>query len=284
MWSELRRARHFRRFLLIWLALSAVATPLVAVLLDPDLPPGTAADDAQGQQVDNAVLTAIGTPTVLFVLVLLAYVLVAFRQRGAELQDGPRVYGHRGAEIAFVTHAVVIVTALFAYGTWRLLEPGAAGGGQGPSPLSPLHAADGESALPVQVIGQQWQFTYRYPTYDGLQTPHLVLPAGRTVELHVTSLDVIHSFWAYQLAVKADAVPGVDNVAYVTPRDTGTFEVRCAELCGIWHGYMFDTGRVVDEGEFTAWIREQQRFFAPVKRYLPPYSETYFPDPQRRGG
>jgi cytochrome c oxidase subunit 2 len=284
MWSELRRSYHFRRFLLIWLGLSAVAVPLVAVLLDPELPPGTEADDAAGQQVDNTALTAIGTPTVLFVLVLLAYVLVNFRQRGPELEDGPRVYGHRGAQIAFITHAVVIVTALFAYGTWRLLEPSAAGGGQGPDPLSPASLASGERAMPVQVIGQQWQFTYRYPTYGGLQTPHLVLPVGRTVELHITSLDVIHSFWAYQLGVKADANPGVDNIAYVTPDDTGTFDVRCAELCGIWHGYMFDTGRVVSQREFEAWIREQRQFFAPVERYLPPYSETYNPAPTRRGG
>jgi cytochrome c oxidase subunit 2 len=180
--------------------------------------------------------------------------------------------------------STAIVASLFAFGTWRLLEAGAAGGGQGPSPLSPLKASGGESLLPVQVIGQQWQFTYRYPTYDGLQTPHLVLPVGRPVELHVTSLDVVHSFWAYELGVKADANPGVDNVAYVMPKRTGTFEVRCAELCGIWHGYMFDTGRVVDERAFEAWIREQQRLFAPVQRYLPPYSRTYLPDPQGRAG
>jgi cytochrome c oxidase subunit II len=84
--------------------------------------------------------------------------------------------------------------------------------------------------------------------------------------------------------VKADANPGVDNVAYVTPTDTGEFDIRCAELCGIWHGYMFDQGRVVEEQEFTAWIQEQQRYFAPVKRYLPPYRETYFPPPARRAG
>jgi cytochrome c oxidase subunit 2 len=284
MWSELRRSGHFRRFLAIWLSLSVVGILLVVFAFEGDLPPGTDADDASGQQVDNTVLTAIGVPTVFFVLGLLVYSLINFRQRGKELEDGPRIHGNRNAQIAFVTHAVVVVAALFAYGTWRLLEPGAAGGGQGPTPLSPASAVEGKPTLPVQVIGQQWQFTYRYPTYDGLQTPHLVLPVNRQIELHVTSLDVIHSFWAYQLAVKADANPGVDNVAYVTPKDTGEFEVRCAELCGIWHGYMFDKGRVVSEREFTRWIRQQQRFFAPVQRYLPPYSETYDPAPTRRGG
>ena len=59
----------------------------------------------------------------------------------------------------------------------------------------------------------------------------------------MTSLDVIHSFWAYQLGVKADANPGVNNVAYTKPMHTGTVTVRCAELCGLWHGAMFDYGQ-----------------------------------------
>ena len=84
--------------------------------------------------------------------------------------------------------------------------------------------------------------TYRWPAYGGVETPTLELPAHTTIEFHVTSLDVIHSFWAYQLGVKADANPGVDNVAYVTTKSPMTFEVHCAELCGVWHGYMYDTG------------------------------------------
>ena len=78
--------------------------------------------------------------------------------------------------------------------------------------------------MDVQVIGQQWEFTYRYPTYGGLETPHLVLPANTLIRLHVTSLDAIHSFWAYQLGVKADANPGVDNVVYVA--DEGAADLR----------------------------------------------------------
>ena len=98
------------------------------------------------------------------------------------------------------------------------------------------------------MIAQQWQFTYRYPQYGGVETFSLVLPVGRTVEFHVTSLDVIHSFWAYQLGVKADAVPGADNIAFTTPKKVGLFEVRCAELCGLWHGYMYAHGHVVSPG------------------------------------
>lgn len=280
----MRLSADFRRFLIIWLGASAIATPLVAIFLGPHLPPGNEADAASGQRVDFTVSTSVATPVLLLILVFLGYVLIAFRQTGETIEEGPRVYGHRGAQVTWIVGSVVIVAGLFGFGTWRLLAPGAAGSGQGPSPLSPLHAARGQSVLPVQVIGQQWQFSYRYPTYGGVETPKLVLPAGRTVEFHVTSLDVVHSFWAYGLGVKADANPGVDNVAYVIPKHQGTFSIRCAELCGIWHGFMFDTGRVVTPTAFVNWISTQRRIFAPVQHDLPPYSRTYAPAPLRRAG
>jgi cytochrome c oxidase subunit 2 len=138
--------------------------------------------------------------------------------------------------------------------------------------------------MDVQVIAQQWEFTYRYPSYGGVEVPHLVLPANTLIRLHVTSLDAIHSFWAYQLGVKADANPGVDNVAYVQTKGPMTFDIHCAELCGLWHGYMFDTGQVVDSSRFASWIKQQQTYFAPVAKYLPKYSTIYLPDPQRRAG
>ena len=99
--------------------------------------------------------------------------------------------------------------------------------------------------LQVQVIGQQWKFTYRYPQYGGFETTDLVLPANQWVQFNVTSIDVIHSFWAYQLGVKADANPGVNNVAFTKIDHTGTIIVRCAELCGLWHGAMFDYGQAM---------------------------------------
>ena len=91
----------------------------------------------------------------------------------------------------------------------------------------------------MQVIAQQWEFTYRYPTFGGIETAQLELPVDRQIEFHVTSLDVIHSFWAPKLGVKADANPGVDNIAYTEPTKEQDFEVHCSELCGLWHGYMF---------------------------------------------
>jgi cytochrome c oxidase subunit II len=270
---------HARRFVLLWLIASAIATPLVILLLGPALPPGKATEQASGQVTDNTVLIGMSTPVLLLVVLYLLYAVVYFRQpRGAAL-EGPSVRGDARVQTTWLVVTITLVVALAAYGTERLYADNGAGSGSGPSPLT----KPGGPKLPVQVIAQQWYFTYRYPTYGGVETPHLVLPVGQTVELHVTSIDVIHSFWALQLGVKADANPQVDNIAYVKPTKVGSFEVRCAELCGIWHGEMFDRGEVMTREGFEAWIHQQQVNFAPATKVLPPYSRTYLPEPKRRG-
>lgn len=277
MWS---RRSHGERIAILTVVATVIALPLVIWVLGPNMPPGHRSDAARGQVRDNTVLLVVMTPFTAFILVYLVYALFAFRAKpGEELRDGSPLRGNMRAQIAWLAATTAAVLFLAVFGTVELLS-GASGGGQGPTPLVKPKG----TALPVQVIAQQWEFTYRYPTYGGVETAQLVLPVGRQIAFHVTSVDAIHSFWAYELGVKADANPGVDNVAFVKPTKTGTFQIRCAELCGLWHGYMFDTGRVVAGVQFTAWIKQERAAFAPVSQYLPPYSTTYSPDPAGRAG
>jgi cytochrome c oxidase subunit II len=214
-------------------------------------------------------------------VIYLIYAAIYFRQPRGAVLEGPAIRGDARVQTTWIIITTVLVLSLAVYGTARLLADNGAGSGSGPTPLTVPKGPK----LPVQVIAQQWAFTYRYPTYGGVEVPHLVLPEGQMIELHVTSLDVIHSFWARQLAVKADANPQVDNIAFVKPTHVGSFEVRCSELCGLWHGEMFDNhGRVVTPEEFTTWIHQAQVTYAPATKALPPYSKTYLPEPTRRGG
>jgi cytochrome c oxidase subunit 2 len=276
--------RHFRRFLLIWLVASIIATPIVVLVLAPGMPPWNGTAQAAGQVTDNTVLFGIATPITLAVLIFFGYSLIVFRERAPEtITEGPAVSGNVRIQLWWIVTTVALVLFLAAYGTVRMLEDGA-GGGQGPNPIAAIDPPSGHGPLQVQVIGQQWSWNYRFPSYGGLETPNIELPANSTIEFHVTSLDVIHSWWAYELGVKADANPGVDNVAYVQTRGPLSFEVRCAELCGLWHGYMFGSGHVVPKAQFTSWITQQQKAFAASHKTLGPYSKTYFPVPLRRGG
>jgi cytochrome c oxidase subunit 2 len=269
-------ARHGMRIFLIWLPLAIVADALIWFVWYPHLPPGRMTDQAQGQQFDIAVMAVLAAPVLLFVWVYFAYALIVWRRRPGDDEDGPPLHGNTKVQATWITATAVIVLGLFVFGTVQLILPAGAGAGEGPSPIwNPASA----NRLQVQVIGNQWAFTYRFPQFGGFESTQLLLPLGQEVEFHVTSVDVIHSFWAYQLGVKADANPGVDNVAYAKPQELGSFTVRCNELCGIWHGAMFNYGHVVPQTEFQSWARgvQAKEQANGILAALPPYALTYDP-------
>jgi len=268
------RRNHALRIFIPWLILSVVADLIIWFVWKPHLPPGAMSSSASNQQFDIAVMAVMAAPVVIFVLLYFAYALIVWRQRDGDDSDGPPLHGNTRVQATWITLTSAIVLGLFVFVTVELVGTQGAGAGQG---ASPIWKPGGATPLQVQVIGQQWRFTFRYPQYGGFETTALVLPVGQWVEFHVTSIDVIHSFWAYQLGVKADANPGVDNVAYTKINNTGEIVVRCAELCGLWHGTMFDYGRAVSVPAFQVWARATQTREASITRILPPYALTYDP-------
>jgi cytochrome c oxidase subunit II len=217
----------------------------------------------------------MAAPVMLFIWIYFGYALTVWRSRDDDTGDGPGYLPGAGrVQVAWISATTVIVLCLFGFGSYELIAPAGAGAGEGASPIW----TPGGHELEVQVIAQQWRFTYRYPQFGGFETTDLVLPVGQQVQFNVTSLDVVHSFWAYQLGVKADANPNVNNVAYTKPLHTGKVVVRCAELCGLWHGAMSGNGAVVPVASFRSWARQSQKALAKVTKVLPRYSLVYTPN------
>jgi cytochrome c oxidase subunit 2 len=274
--SQRTGPNHGLRIFLIWLPIAVAADLLIWIVLSPHLPPGNMSDTAHSQQWTMTVLSVLGAPVMAFVLVFAAYALIVWRHREGDDEDGPPIHGHTGIQATWITVSAVIVLFLAGFGTFELAAPGFAGAGAGEGP-SAIWRPNG-TPLQVQVIGQQWRFTYRYPQFGGFETTQLVLPINQPVQFNVTSIDVIHGFWAYQLGVKADANPGVNNIAFTTPKQLGIFTVRCAELCGLWHGAMTNNGYVVTAAVFQAWAAHTEASLAAVTATLPPYSTVYDPN------
>jgi cytochrome c oxidase subunit II len=280
---------HIVRLLIIWVILSAIGIVAVAQI---SYPPYDQSIQGQDQASTLKLLTVLATPVFIGVVMMTLYSAIYFRRTTTELVDGPPMLGNGPVQIAWVAISAILVLFLAVVGIATLSsenvaqavgQPGRAIGQSGGQTGSGTAGGSGPE-LQVQVIAQQWYFTYRYADYGGVETTHLYLPVDRPVELHVTSLDIIHSFWAYQLGVKADANPGVDNIFHVTPQKTGGFQVRCAELCGLWHGHMADSsGQVVSQSDFDTWIAQQQADFAEVAKTVPSYAPYYFPLPLVKG-
>ncbi|WP_307816359.1 aa3-type cytochrome oxidase subunit II [Nocardioides limicola] len=119
----------------------------------------------------------------------------------------------------------------------------------------------------VEVVGQQWSWTFNYMDEDAVdapvvyaagtasQIPTLWLPKDETVHFNLHSPDVIHSFWVVGFLMKMDVVPGRVNSFQVTPNVEGTFKGKCAELCGTYHSRMLFDVNVVSRAEYDAYLQ-----------------------------
>lgn len=273
--------RHFRRLVSIWVISSIVGDLIWFFVAASHVPPGDMTTSAAGVQFDFNVIMLVAIPAVFGVWIFMGYALLVWRESrwgDREPVGGPRAAHNPRVEWSWITVVTLTVLGLFAFGTYELVVPAGAGGGEGPNPIwYPTGYPAVNKVLPIQVIAQQWKFTYRYPTFGGMETNNLVIPNDTTIAFHVTSIDVIHDFWAYQIGIKADANPQVDDVAFTTTQQTGTFTVRCDELCGIWHGAMYTYGRVVSKSQFEKWATSTMRSNADNTKYLPPFAWTYSP-------
>jgi cytochrome c oxidase subunit 2 len=117
----------------------------------------------------------------------------------------------------------------------------------------------------ITVVGQQWSWTFNYtkgnsdienqPVWEAGTTadrPTLYLVEGQSVSVDLYSPDVIHSFWVPNFLYKMDVVPGREKYNHFTftPNREGTFDGRCAELCGVYHSRMLFNVEVTDQATF----------------------------------
>ena len=112
----------------------------------------------------------------------------------------------------------------------------------------------GEQPLKVEVIGHQWWWEVRYPDSGIITANQLIIPAGRLVDVQVSSADVIHSFWIPRLGGKMDMLPGRTNVIRLQAGHTGIFHGQCSEFCGLQHTHMKLHVEALDEAAFSEWV------------------------------
>jgi cytochrome c oxidase subunit 2 len=119
-------------------------------------------------------------------------------------------------------------------------------------------AVQGEEPLEVQVYGQRYNWEFVYPEQNVSSTDTLVLPNDRTVRLNITSRDWLHAFHVPGMGLKADAFPGQSNTIVTRTRETGSYQLYCAEYCGSGHSQMLGEVEVRSQAAFQEWLDEQQ--------------------------
>ena len=226
------------RVVTIGLVAAAVATA-VAILV-PWLPER---DSKEGGRIDFVFWFVVAICIGVFAVVaaVTVYSVVKFRARPDDDSDGPPIHGHTGLEIAWTAVPTVLVTAIAIVSTIALAENG----------------KWKKDRLKVEVTARQFAWNFEYPQYGGFKSGTLWLQEDRQVELRLTSLDVIHSFWVPEFRQKQDAVPGVLTRLGITPTKSGKHTLICTELCGLGHALMRARVVVLPKSEFESCVRSK---------------------------
>ena len=222
--------------------------------------------------IDQAIMVSLVVTGVVFIATNLTLGWFAWRY-----QDSPnavRSYWHENGRLEWtwtaITAGIMLIFTFRALSLWAQVTA--------PAPAD---------SFVVEVTGQQFAWNVRYPGKDGifgrtdvkfvdpssgnfigldkadptaaddiLMQNQLVLPLGRPVRVRLRSIDVIHSFFLPNFRVKQDAVPGMTSETWFIPRAAGTWEIACAEHCGLGHYRMRGQVDVVPPGDVDARIKQ----------------------------
>jgi cytochrome c oxidase subunit 2 len=222
-----------------------------------------AASPIQEQVIDlHDLLLVIITGVCLVVLALLLY--VAWRYR-ARRDASPSRKTHNTVLEVIWTGVPVLILVVIAFPSFKLVY---------------YEDNTPEADLTIKAVGRQWYWSYQYPDHGnfgfdafmlsreeaneaGLPAllatdSNVVVPAGATVRVQITSSDVLHSWAVPSFGVKRDAVPGRLNETWFRVDEPGMYYGQCSELCGVGHGFMPIAIEVLPPQEFEAWVEQAQ--------------------------
>ncbi|MFG6119396.1 cytochrome c oxidase subunit II [Thalassobacillus sp. B23F22_16] len=196
---------------------------------------------------DQAFLIYLSFGIMMFVVLVVAVLFIGFtwkyRETEKKRNDVPKhEEGNRTLEIIWTVLPIILLIGLAVPTVMITYDVSNIG-------------ASSEETMHVNVVAEQYRWTFEYE--NGKEThKNLVLPVDQEVVLHLTSKDVIHSFWVPNLGGKMDMIPGEENQMKITPSEEGTYQGKCAEYCGTLHTDMRFETEVVDQEEFQQWLEE----------------------------
>ncbi len=110
-----------------------------------------------------------------------------------------------------------------------------------------------DNAMEVKCSARMWSWLFTYES--GKTSDKLYVPVGRPVKVILTAKDVVHSFYVPAFRIKRDCVPGMETYAWFVAEEAGSYNVFCAEYCGLGHAAMITTVEALPKEEFDVWVK-----------------------------
>ena len=178
----------------------------------------------------------VATAVTIFVIVMGAYGVVRARRIREEDIQRHVPWGDRFILISGLGVTGVILVGFFVYSVARAAT-----------------LAHARSGVEIHITGHDWWWQVTYP--NGAVTANEIhIPAGQRVNLTLTSVDVIHSFWVPELGPKIDLIPGRTTHTWIEADHAGEFRGQCFEYCGLQHAHMAFFVIADPPSQFARWM------------------------------
>ncbi|PLX69369.1 MAG: cytochrome c oxidase subunit II [Denitrovibrio sp.] len=192
-------------------------------------------------KIDTAFLFIFGVSFAIMILITLVAIYFLYKYHHTKHPEAAQIEGNLIAELTWTIIPSIIVIAMFWFG-WTGYKA--------------LRDAPADSML-VDVTARMWSWKFTYP--NGKTSSELYVPANTPVKLNMTSVDVIHSFYVPAYRVKMDTVPGMQTYVWFDTGEPETYEILCAEYCGVRHSFMLSKVIVLPQEEYDAWISTEEK-------------------------
>ena len=187
-------------------------------------------------QVDSVMMFIVVSSVILLLGVTLAMIYFVIRYSRKKNPKPENIEGNTALEIIWIIVPTILVLVMFYLGYKVYTE----------SRIIP------DGAMNVSVTGRMWKWQFQY--VNGKQSDTLFLPVGKPVKLDLNSADVNHSFFIPAFRIKEDIIAGRMNYMVITPDEIGTYDIACAEYCGLNHSQMYAKLIVLPQKEFASWL------------------------------
>ena len=201
-------------------------------------------------KVNSAFWYIVGISAVLLIVVMVVMIVFLVKYRRKRHPVSGRVRESVLLEVVWTVVPLLLTLTMFYFG-WVDFE---------------FIRRPPPDAFRVEVVGRQWSWLFRYG--NGRQEEVLRVPVGKPVDLVMTSVDVIHSFFVPAFRIKEDCVPGMMTHLWFQATEAGTYEVFCTEYCGLGHSHMRSKIIVLPEADFERWYSAPVAAAGPAGRGL----------------
>ncbi len=191
-------------------------------------------------------ILAISLALLILITVLMVYFVIRYsRKRNPRPSN---IESNIPLEILWTVIPTILVIGMFYYG-WIGYER-----------MKNIPA----DAMVIEVTARMWEWEFLYP--NGVKTDTLYVPLGKAIQTNLTSADVNHSFFVPAFRLKKDVIPNKKNQAWFRADEVGSYDIACAEYCGLRHSYMYSKVVVMPEEDFDSWYA---RMFAESRSTIP---------------